>query len=228
MTRDRAAEGVWAVVPVKDLDDAKQRLSPVLNARERRSLFQAMLEDVLTALSETESLAGILMVTRDASAKEAAGRFSADVVVERENLGQTTAVTFAAEELARNGIASMLAVPADIPLVTPAELEAVLQAHRATPAVTIAPARDELGSNAVVCSPPTVLPFRFGESSFFPHLERARELGIEPSIVKRPGLGLDIDTPEDLGVLAAKPSPTSAYDYLRRSGILSRMTSGSS
>ena len=38
---------LWAVVPVKDLQHAKQRLAGVLDAAERRALFAAMLEDVL-------------------------------------------------------------------------------------------------------------------------------------------------------------------------------------
>ena len=38
---------MWAVVPVKDMAGAKQRLSPVLEEAERQSLFRAMLEDVL-------------------------------------------------------------------------------------------------------------------------------------------------------------------------------------
>ena len=38
------------LVPVKDLDGAKERLSPVLAPAERRALAQAMLEDVCQAL----------------------------------------------------------------------------------------------------------------------------------------------------------------------------------
>jgi 2-phospho-L-lactate/phosphoenolpyruvate guanylyltransferase len=39
---------------------------------------------------------------------------------------------------------------------------------------------------------------RFGDDSFLPHLAAARALGIEPTIVKLPGIGLDIDQPRDL------------------------------
>ena len=43
--------GVWAVVPVKELTDAKQRLSSRLSLEERRALATIMLEDVLDASS---------------------------------------------------------------------------------------------------------------------------------------------------------------------------------
>ena len=42
--------GVWAVVPVKELEGAKQRLSSCLSPEERRSLATVMLEDVLDAV----------------------------------------------------------------------------------------------------------------------------------------------------------------------------------
>jgi 2-phospho-L-lactate guanylyltransferase len=77
--------------------------------------------------------------------------------------------------------------------------------------------------NAVACSPPDLLPLRFGDDSYFPHLDRARALGIEPGIVQRPGLALDVDTPDDLRAFLATPSATRAYDYLIRSGIAHRM-----
>ena len=42
--------GVWAVVPVKELDRAKERLAQVLPPERRQALMLAMLEDVLAAL----------------------------------------------------------------------------------------------------------------------------------------------------------------------------------
>ena len=42
---------IWAMVPVKNLEHAKQRLADVLRAAERSELFRAMLEDVLSVLT---------------------------------------------------------------------------------------------------------------------------------------------------------------------------------
>ena len=55
--------GVWAVVPVKELDRAKERLAAVLPPERRRALMLAMLEDVLTALAATPGLDGLAVVT---------------------------------------------------------------------------------------------------------------------------------------------------------------------
>lgn len=213
---------LWAVVPVKDLQHAKQRLAGVLSPRERRELFRAMLEDVLGALAASEGLAGILLVTRDPEARRLAAHYGARVLEEQENRGHTAASRLGARTLAKEG-AGMVQVPADIPLVTPEDVHALLRIHRAAPAVTLAPSRDERGSNAVACSPADLLPLRFGDDSFFPHLDRARELGLEPQIVRRRGFALDIDTPADLAAFLAEPSNTRAYACLAKSGIAERM-----
>jgi len=92
----------------------------------------------------------------------------------------------------------MLTLPGDVPLVTPQDIEMILATRRPAPSFTIVPARDELGSNAILCSPADAVPLRFGENSFFPHLAAARACGIEPQILTLPRLGLDIDRPEDL------------------------------
>ncbi len=217
---------MWAVVPVKDLVNAKQRLADVLSAEERGALFRAMLEDVLVALAGAKGLQGLIVVTRDPEATTLAEGHGARVVGEDADCGHTAAVTAAARILAAEGAGALLTVPGDVPLVTSAEIEAVLAAHQAAPAVTIVPARDEAGSNCIVCSPPDAMPFRFGEDSFFPHLDAARRQGIEPSVLHLPGLGLDIDTGEDLAMLLARPGQSRAQAYVHSSGIAARLGRG--
>lgn len=210
-------------MPVKNVENAKQRLANVLPPNERQALFLAMVEDVLAAVAAADDLAGMMLVTREPAAISLAERYGARVLIESENAGHTAASSFGAKTLASEGTTGMLQLPGDIPGVTPADIEAVLTAHGEAPSVTIAPSRDELGSNAVACSPPDLLPLRFGDDSYFPHLQRARDLGVEPQVVKRGGLALDIDTPEDLAAFLAAPSPTRAYAYLTETGIAQRL-----
>ena len=92
----------------------------------------------------------------------------------------------------------MLTLPGDIPLVTAAEIEHLIAAHPPAPSFTIAPSHDEMGSNAILLSPPDAVPLRFGDDSFRPHLAAARTAGIEPTVVPLPGIALDIDNPVDL------------------------------
>jgi 2-phospho-L-lactate guanylyltransferase len=216
---------VWAVVPVKELTDAKQRLSSRLSLEERRALATIMLEDVLDAVSAVEALAGILVVTIDPVAASLASRYGARVATEGAREGHTGAVSAAGRLLVREGRAGMMTLPGDIPLISSTEIAATLAAHRPAPAFTIVPAHDELGSNTIILSPPDAVPLRFGENSFYPHLEAARARGIEPLIVRQPGIGMDIDHPVDLVAFLkmAPPVRTRTLAFLEQSGIACRL-----
>ncbi len=221
--------GVWAVVPVKELAGAKQRLSSCLSSDERRTLATTMLEDVLDALSAVRQISGILVVTVDPVATSLAGRYGARIVTEAAREGHTGAVQGAARLLVREGQAGMMTMPGDIPALSSDEIAATLAAHRAAPAFTIVPAHDDLGSNAVICSPPDAVPLRFGQDSFYPHLDAARNCGIDPLIVRQPGIGMDIDHPVDLVSFLKMPRPesTRTHAFLERSGIASRLLAAS-
>ena len=218
---------IGAVLPVKDFGHAKQRLAGFLSAVERRLLAEAMAEDVMETLSQVSELSEIIVVTRDERAFELAARHGARVLAEPSNDGQSAAVERAAAALGRAGVESLLQVPGDVPGASADEIAAVLAAHgRASdgaPAVTLVPSYDRRGTNCVLCSPPDVLPFAFGHESFGPHCEAARAQGIAPRIIALPGLGLDIDTPDDLRAFVARPAAGRTLDYLRESGIAERL-----
>jgi 2-phospho-L-lactate guanylyltransferase len=215
-----ADPALWAVVPVKELDRAKMRLAPLLPPALRRALMLAMIEDVLAALAATPGLAGIAVVTVEPAAASLAARHGARVIARGARDGHTGAVSAAANLLAEEGARGILTVPGDIPLVTAAEIASLIAAHQPAPAFTIAPSRDERGSNAVICSPPDAVPLRFGEDSFFPHLRAAETLGIRPTVLRLPGIALDVDTPEDLAAFTVLPSPTRARALLAENGMV--------
>jgi 2-phospho-L-lactate guanylyltransferase len=211
---------IWAALPVKEFAGAKQRLSPLLTPTQRETLAAAMLQDVLTALAEA-NLAGILINTLDRHATELAHRYGARVITDDARTGHTGAVAAIARTLTAEGRAGMLVLPGDIPRVTAAEINTLITAARPAPSFTIAPAHDELGSNGVLCLPPEALPLRFGDNSYFPHLDSARRHGIEPTTIPLSGFALDIDHPDDLRAFlrATPPMPTRTLALLRGFGV---------
>jgi 2-phospho-L-lactate guanylyltransferase len=205
---------IWAAVPVKEFAGAKQRLASLLTPEQRQALAAAMLEDVLAALAAAP-LAGIMVNTVDPIAGELARHYGARVVTEAARDGHTGAVMAMARILGGEGREGMLTLPGDIPRVTPAEIATLVDARRPAPSITIVPAHDERGSNALLCSPPTVMQLRFGDDSFLPHLASARALGIEPTIVRLPGIGLDIDQPQDLQAFRRATPPMATRTWGR-------------
>jgi 2-phospho-L-lactate guanylyltransferase len=191
-----ATSDIWAVVPVKDTADAKQRLGDAIAPPLRRRLALAMVEDVLATLAASPGLAGLAVVTVDETAAALASRYGARVLTHE-----------------RRG--AMLTIPGDVPLVTPDEVARVIAAHDRTPDFVIVPAHDERGSNAILCAPPAAVPLKFGDDSFFPHLEVARRAGLAPKILRLAGIGLDIDNPADLSAFLKIPSNTRARALLQ-------------
>jgi 2-phospho-L-lactate/phosphoenolpyruvate guanylyltransferase len=202
--------GIWAIVPIKDTAAAKQRLAEAAPAEFRRELALAMAEDVISALAGARRLAGIIVVTVDPNAAALARRYGAGVWDDGALDGHTGAVTEAGRRLVREGAEGMLTVPGDIPTITAEEVDAVIDAHRPAPSFTIVPAHDELGSNAILMSPPDAVPLRFGDNSYFPHLAAAEACGIKPTVLHLPGIAFDIDNPVDLAHFSRLGSQTRA------------------
>ena len=213
---------MWVVVPVKRFSNAKTRLAPLLSAAERESLAQAMLNDVLSALGQSRLVAGVLVVSREVRARYMAER-AGGLFLEETGSGLSAAVTQASRWLATHGQRDMLMLPGDVPLVSASEIDRVMSTHRGAPAVTMVPDREHDGTNALAVSPADVLPFAFGGGSFTQHRHAAEALGITPTILRLPGLALDIDNPIDLQTLLTYDSETESLAYLCDSGIARRV-----
>jgi 2-phospho-L-lactate guanylyltransferase len=203
---------------VKRLKDAKQRLAPVLAADQRATLTRLMATDVMRAALSENGLAGVAVVTADEEIFALAEREGATVLKDEPASGLNAALSYGASEVSRRGACGVLVLPGDVPLVTAADIAAMLEGHESGPAVTVARAERDGGSNALACSPPDMIPFRFGENSFQRHCEAAREAGVEPGLRHLPNLALDIDRPDDLGALLTRTTRTMTQDYLSQFG----------
>ncbi len=214
---------IWAVVPVKGFAGAKQRLATIFPADFRRELAAIMVQDVLAALSQSRMLGGIVVVTDDQDAAALARRHGAEICRDDATGGHTAAVVSGGRFLRAAGRGGMLSLPGDIPGVTGEEVDMLLGRHGDAPAFipafTIVPAHDRRGSNAIVATPPDVVKLAYGDDSFLPHLAAARRCGLEPAIVKLPGIALDVDTPADLFAVAAQDWPTRTNAFLAASPV---------
>jgi 2-phospho-L-lactate guanylyltransferase len=189
------------LVPIKNLADAKQRLSPILSPEERFALARAMCEDVLQALARWQSRPSVAVVTSDSFARDLAARFRFEVVAD-DNSGETSAINMATAFCKEHGAESTLVVPADIPLIDDAELQQIIDCAPAGGAVLV-PDAARRGTNAAWRSPGDLFPLRFGNDSFLPHLAAAKATGLPCVVLELPGIALDVDRPDDLRELAA-------------------------
>ena len=203
----------WAVVPVKSLNRAKQRLAGALGVSERRSLSLAMFSDVLETLQRVDAVDGIAVLSRDARVLDRATRHGVRTLTETET-GLNAALEEAAQTLGSEGCKTMLIVPADVPLATPKELGKILQARDDGYAVTIVVDRGGSGTNALACSPPQAIRPCFGRHSLKKHLHAAQRAGLTATVLSLTGVGLDIDVPDDLISLVSRPRRSHTHDCL--------------
>ena len=202
------------LVPVKDLVHAKQRLSGMLPQSSRTEFAQAMLQDVLESLWEFDG-DEVILVTSDPFAMELAWSHGFGIVRDDSNQSETEAIAMATRVCEGRGIQSTLVIPADIPLIAVAELEAIYANAPQTGSVLV-PAHDGRGTNAVLRRPAALFPLRFGNDSFLPHLAAAEATDKACVVLSLAGIGLDIDTPEDLQALILAPGGKRSQLLARR------------
>ena len=189
---------LWAIVPVKPLRWGKSRLAEVLTQDERTDLNSQLLAhtvDTLTAIPEIEQ---VLVVSRDPAALALARGHGARTVQEKGSPQLNKALaraTVVAKNYATRGI---LIVPADLPLITPEDLRAMMELAHEPPVVVVVPDRHHLGTNALLVCPVGLIEYDFGPNSFERHCERARQAGARLEICELPSMALDMDLPEDL------------------------------
>ena len=190
-----------AILPVKRLEQAKQRLSASLGPERRRELATAMLSDVLATLTDCEQIESTLVVTSDAEAAACAGRHGAQIIEDADEDGQSAAANQGIQRALDTGYERVLLVPGDCPALDADELIQLLDTPGAPPSVTIVPDRHNAGTNALLLAPPNALVPAFGEGSLARHCERATSSGADWQVLELKSLAYDVDTPADLRAL---------------------------
>lgn len=204
---------IWAVVPVKSLAAAKQRLARLLAAGERRRLARAMLQDVLDACIGARLLAGIAVVTADDEVAAVAAEAGALVLKERCERGINAAIGAGIRAVA--GVASgVIVLPADVPHVTAAALDAAARLCAGENTLVLVPASRDGGTNLLACAPPDLIAPSFGPGSFARHGALAERAGIELLLPSLGRLDLDLDRPEDIASFLALPATTRSHRVL--------------
>ncbi|MDD7911474.1 2-phospho-L-lactate guanylyltransferase [Pseudovibrio exalbescens] len=190
-------------IPMKDPQFAKSRLATVLPEEARKRLAMGLYKQTLAFFSAFRKTSGIrydlLVVTGSEQVADLARAHGAYTLPEDACEGLNGAVSAAAQWAAASGYHTLCVVPADIADHDEAEFTRLLSCEMAERSVVLCPAHDQ-GTNALLVSPPTALPFAYGNKSFHRHLAHAERLGLSTRILPLPGIAQDIDTSTDLAL----------------------------
>jgi 2-phospho-L-lactate guanylyltransferase len=192
----------WAVIAARPLTEGKARLAGVLTPSARWSLNAALLSHVAEVVQAVFGHRAAL-VSRSHEVLALGLRAGLFPILESDH-GLNEAFSEAAAEVGRHGADAMLALPTDLPMLSPDSLKEMLAARETGAQVVIAPDRHGLGTNALL-TPLPPLRFSFGPGSRHAHERAAAARGWRSALLVRPGLAWDVDTPDDLAAMAALP-----------------------
>jgi len=184
-----------AIIPMKPLAQSKTRLAPHMTPEQRADLVVGMLRRVLGAIRGS-SIDMFWVVGGDERIKNVARNFDGIWMEELgRNLNDTLGKAF--EQLAVRKAAALY-IAGDLPFLKPSDLHSLLRSSRRNTNITLAPARRDGGTNAILV--PAGLPFRpeLGAKSFSKHLSTAAAMQVSVAICYSPGLGYDLDISDDL------------------------------
>ena len=189
---------IWAIVPVKPLRRGKSRLASMLTEDQRTRLNRYLLEHVLTILKEVTEIDHTLVVSRDPAALALTREMGGRTVLEDGAPQFNTAIKRATIVAKAQGAHAVLVLPADLPLIQPADIRLLLKNGMKPPVVVIAPDKRKDGTNGLLVNPAGIIEYGYGPGSFHCHSERAVESGARLKVIYSPNIALDLDLPEDL------------------------------
>ncbi|MCI5866943.1 MAG: 2-phospho-L-lactate guanylyltransferase [Methanosphaera sp.] len=205
------------IIPVSSFNTSKTRLSPFLSEDERKNLLKCMLKDIVKNI--TGVVEEIIITSKDSEVLDFGCDLNLTTFMEHEHSGNylncalLDCINFAKCEFE---YCDIVIVPADIPLITRSNIE-YIKDHDVYDFI-IAPSRGG-GTNMLYFKGKYDFIPKFGEFSFFKHIDEAEDLGCRVNVYDSFFLSLDINTPQDLGELLLHGKLTDTYMYLKKLGV---------
>jgi 2-phospho-L-lactate guanylyltransferase len=189
----------FAIVPVKRFENAKTRLSSMLDTEDRIRLSSLMLEDTLQILSVAPSLTQVIIVSADKRAEEIATKHGAKFLPEEKENGVNSAVALADGYcMEKEAADASMVIPHDLPLLDTIVISKACElAEKESTCIVICPSVRYDGTNMLLRKPPSVIGTFYETDSYNMHVMTAIKLGIPVKPLLSKSLMYDIDTPED-------------------------------
>lgn len=189
----------FAIVPVKRFENAKTRLSSMLDTEDRIRLSSLMLEDTLQILSVAPPLTQVIIVSADKRADEIATKHGAKFLHEEKENGVNSAVALADGYcIEKEAADATIVIPHDLPLLDTIVISKACElAEKESTCIVICPSVRYDGTNMLLRKPPSVIGTFYETDSYNMHVRTAIKLGIPAKPLLSKSLMYDIDTPED-------------------------------
>lgn len=188
---------MFTIIPAKPFNQAKTRLASILSVDQRVVLSRRLLRRTIEL---AQRVSEVVVISRDSQVRHVAKQAGAWALVEGGD-DLNAALRQAARWVAGRHHGALLILPADLPLLTLADLTELIELSQPSPSLVIAPCHRTNGTNALLIDPPDLIDFQFGPDSFARHLRAAQQQGVEAVIYRSPTMAFDLDLPEDFKAL---------------------------
>jgi 2-phospho-L-lactate/phosphoenolpyruvate guanylyltransferase len=202
-----------AIIPVSRFTHAKTRLSPTLTALERENLLKSMLKDVIGVLKGKVS--EVVVISSDEDVLNYVKGMGVVSLIEKGSTDLNGALTQAISWCSDHSD-QVLIVPSDVPLMKVEHVDSLIRMGE-TADIVIAPAKGG-GTNALLC-PVNGMEMKFGECSFFEHINVAESKNWQYAVYDSFYMSLDVNTAEDLGEIMLHGTGTQTRKFLKSSGL---------
>ena len=189
----------FAILPIKRFENAKTRLSSILDTDDRIRLSLLMLEDTLQILSAVHSLSQLITVSADKRVGEIAVKYGANFLFEEKERGVNSAVALADSYCMKKAADATMVIPHDLPLLNSTDISKACElAENESRCIVICPSLRYDGTNMLLRKPPSIIATFYDADSYNMHVRAAIRLGIPVKRLFSKALMHDIDTPEDV------------------------------
>jgi 2-phospho-L-lactate guanylyltransferase len=192
-------DSTCVLIAVKERARSKTRLAEALSPQARIELVRSMLDAVLSAARKARTVNQVIVISPERDC------IPADIPVLADTGESLNGALMQAHAVVHElGCREVVVLPADLPRISGAEIDTLVRAGRAS-GFAIAPDAAGVGTNALCLTCPAPFRFQFGLDSRRLHVQEAQRMGLNPELVRLPGLELDVDSPADLDLLDEEP-----------------------
>ena len=195
-----------AIVPVKTFSKAKKRLG--MSPEKTENICKLMLEEVLDAISKSNLMEKIALVTKDEEAFAIGKRFGCIEINDEKELGVNNAVALADRYFLNDGFDATIVFPQDIPLMHPNDIQTLFNFKNSQRCALVVPSRKFDGTNALFRTPVNLMKTHYDEDSYKIHLSTAKEISASSVLVLIRRIMLDVDDQSDLQFISKYVKPS--------------------
>ena len=190
---------IAAVIPMKNLNFAKSRLSTILTLQQRKNLAFFLLNTTIKTLKESQLIYEIIVVSSDKTIEKFSFENSLKFIKEDSDSGVNNAVILADRYCINNNIDANIVIPHDLPFISAKEIDQICNNSEKYPkCIIICPSKRFDGTNILFRKPPNVIKTFYDDNSYMNHLKEAQKHNIPIESLELDNLMFDIDTREDL------------------------------